>query len=52
MENRHEQADSRGRLELVENRHLDALELEDEEGYLGRVAFPMEKNTSRSAAEA
>ena len=41
---RHEQADSRGRLELVENRRTwMLLELEDEEGYLGRVAFPMEK---------
>ena len=44
IENRHEQADSRGRLELVENRRTwMLLELEDEEGYLGRVAFPMEK---------
>ncbi|MDC3168534.1 hypothetical protein OA866_00135 [bacterium] len=44
VENRHEQADSRGRLELVENRRTwMLLELEDEEGYLGRVAFPMEK---------
>ena len=35
---------SRGRLELVENRRTwMLLELEDEEGYLGRVAFPMEK---------
>ena len=44
IENRHEQADSRGRLELVENRRTWLLlELEDEEGYLGRVAFPMDK---------
>ena len=44
VENRHEQADSSGRLELVENRRTwMLLELEDEEGYLGRVAFPMEK---------
>ena len=44
IENRHEQADSRGRLELVENRRTwMLLELEDEEGYLGRVAFPMDK---------
>ena len=44
VENRHEQADSRGRLELVENRRTwMLLELEDEEGYLGRVAFPMDK---------
>jgi hypothetical protein len=45
VENRHEQADSRGKLELIENRRTwMLLELEDEEGYLGRVAFPMEKN--------
>ena len=44
IENRHDQADSRGRLELVENRRTwMLLELEDEEGYLGRVAFPMDK---------
>ena len=44
VENRHEQADSRGRLELVENRRTwMLLELQDEEGYLGRVAFPMDK---------
>ena len=44
VENRHEQADSRGRLELVENRRTwMLLELEDDEGYLGRVAFPMDK---------
>ena len=45
VENRHEQADGRGKLELIENRRTwMLLELEDEEGYLGRVAFPMEKN--------
>ena len=44
VENRHEQADSRGRLELVENRRTwMLLELEDEDGYLGRLAFPMDK---------
>ena len=44
VENRHEQADSRGQLELVENRRTwMLLELEDEDGYLGRLAFPMEK---------
>ena len=45
VENQHEQADSRGKLELIENRRTwMLLELEDAEGYLGRVAFPMEKN--------
>lgn len=44
VENRHEQADNRGQLELVENRRTwMLLELEDEDGYLGRLAFPMEK---------
>lgn len=41
---RREQADRSGRLELVENRRTWlTLELEDEEGYLGRLRFPMEK---------
>ena len=44
IENRHEQADSSGKLELVENRRTwMLLELEDEDGYLGRLAFPMDK---------
>ena len=44
VENRHEQADSQGKLELVENRRTwMLLELEDEDGYLGRLAFPMDK---------
>lgn len=44
VENSHEQADSRGNLELVENRRTwMLLELEDEDGYLGRVSFPMDK---------
>ena len=44
VENRHEQADSKGQLELVENRRTwMLLELQDEDGYLGRLAFPMEK---------
>ena len=44
IENRHEQAVSSGKLELVENRRTwMLLELEDEDGYLGRLAFPMDK---------
>jgi hypothetical protein len=44
VENRREQASREGRLELVENRRTWlCLELEDEEGYLGRVRFPIEK---------
>ncbi|MEB3200767.1 MAG: hypothetical protein VKK62_09610 [Synechococcaceae cyanobacterium] len=44
VEERREQADSRGRLELVENRRTWlCLELADEEGYLGQVRFPMDK---------
>ena len=44
IENRHEQADSSGKLELVENRRTWlTLELEDEEGYLGKLRFPYDK---------
>ncbi|MFZ9229221.1 MAG: hypothetical protein ACO23C_04825 [Prochlorococcaceae cyanobacterium] len=44
VEERREQADKSGRLELVENtRTWLSLELEDEDGYLGRIRFPMEK---------
>jgi hypothetical protein len=44
VEDRREQADRSGRLELVENRRTWlCLELADEEGYLGQLRFPMEK---------
>ena len=44
VEERREQADPSGRLELVENRRTWlTLELEDEEGCLGRLRFPMDK---------
>ncbi|MFO8238881.1 MAG: hypothetical protein R6U00_11685 [Prochlorococcaceae cyanobacterium] len=44
LEERREQADRSGRLQMVENRRTWlTLELEDEDGYLGRVRFPMEK---------
>ena len=44
VEGRHEQADKRGELELVEDRRTwMLLELVDEDGYLGRLSFPMEK---------
>jgi len=44
VEERKEQADARGRLELVENRRTWlCLELEDDDGYLGQIRFPMEK---------
>ena len=44
VEERREQANKDGRLELVENRRTWlTLELEDEEGYLGKVRFPFEK---------
>ncbi len=44
VEARREQADNSGRLELVENtRTWISLDLEDEDGYLGRIRFPMEK---------
>jgi hypothetical protein len=44
IEDKREQADRSGRLELVENRRTWlCLELEDEDGYLGQLRFPMEK---------
>ena len=44
IENRHEQANKRGELELVENRRTwMILELEDEDGYLSELGFPMDK---------
>ena len=44
VEERREQTDRSGRLEMVENRRTWlCLELEDEEGYLGQLRFPMEK---------
>jgi hypothetical protein len=44
VEERREQANNDGRLEMVENRRTWlTLELEDEEGYLGKVRFPFEK---------
>ena len=47
VENQREQADASGRLELVENRRTwMILELADEDGYLGRVSFPMTKTHS------
>ena len=47
VENRREQANASGRLELVENRRTWlCLEIEDEDGYLGQIRFPMEKKHS------
>jgi hypothetical protein len=44
VENRREQANQQGRLELVEDRRTWlCLELEDEQGYLGQLRFPFEK---------
>lgn len=44
VENQREQADANGRLELVENRRTwMVLDLADEDGYLGRISFPMTK---------
>ncbi len=44
IENRQEQANRVGELEIVENRRTWIfLELEDEDGYLGDIAFPMDK---------
>jgi hypothetical protein len=44
VEGRREQTDRSGRLEMVEDRRTWlCLELEDEEGYLGQLRFPMDK---------
>lgn len=44
VESRREQANQRGDLELVENRRTWlVLELADEDGYIGRLSFPMAK---------
>ena len=44
IEIRHEQANKDGALEYVENRRTwMILELSDEDGYLGKVRFPMDK---------
>jgi hypothetical protein len=48
VEDRREQADRSGRLELVENRRTWlCLELEDEDGYLGQVRFQLQKTHER-----
>ena len=44
LEGRQETTDRQGRLELVENRRTWlCLELEDEDGYLGQLRFPLDK---------
>jgi hypothetical protein len=44
LEGRQETTDTKGRLELVENRRTWlCLELADEEGYLGQLRFPLDK---------
>ncbi len=44
VENRHEQANQKGQLELVENRRTwVTVELADEDGYLGNISFPLDK---------
>ena len=44
VEDRREQTDRSGRLELVENKRTWlCLELEDEEGYLGQLRFPLDE---------
>ena len=44
VESRREQANQRGDLEMVENRRTwMVLELADEDGYIGRLSFPMAK---------
>tara|TARA_Y100001968_G_scaffold287967_1_gene289857 strand:+ start:485 stop:1138 length:654 start_codon:yes stop_codon:yes gene_type:complete len=44
IENSHEQADTKGELELVQNRRTWLyLALSDEDGYLGDLSFPLDK---------
>jgi len=44
IENSHEQANKIGDLEIVEKRRTwMTIELEDNDGYLGQISFPMEK---------
>ncbi len=44
IESRQEQANRKGKLELIESRRLWIFcELEDEDGYLSKISFPMEK---------
>lgn len=44
IENRHEQANKIGDLEIVEKRRTWIfLELQDQDGYIGQIIFPMEK---------
>ena len=43
IESSREQSNRQGRLEVIENKRTWlVLELEDEEGYLGKISFPME----------
>jgi hypothetical protein len=45
LEGRQETTDTKGRLELIENRRTWlCLELEDEDGYLGQLRFPLDKS--------
>ena len=45
IEDRHEQASRSGELELIEKRRTwMCCEIEDEEGYLGKISFPMDKD--------
>tara|TARA_B100000941_G_scaffold287003_2_gene261461 strand:- start:539 stop:1183 length:645 start_codon:yes stop_codon:yes gene_type:complete len=48
IESSREQSNSQGRLEIVENKRTWlVLELEDEDGYLDKISFPMENKHSQ-----
>jgi len=48
VESSREQSDKKGRLEIVENKRTWLiLELEDEDGYLEKISFPMENKHSQ-----
>ena len=47
IESSREQSNRQGRLELIEKKRTWlVIELEDEEGYLGKISFPMENKHS------
>ncbi len=48
IENSREQTNKYGRLEIIENKRTwIVMELEDEDGYLGKISFPMENKHSQ-----
>ena len=47
VENKHEQANSQGRLELIEKKRTwVVLDIEDEDGFLGNISFPLQNKSN------